>query len=77
MSEYLKIGSIVYAVHEKHVKERINKARVKVCRVKTYELRDDYKAHPVLTVVGNSKQEVDPLKHEIFHELEDAIKALQ
>jgi len=63
----LKIGSQIYAVHQKYVDENITGGRIKVCRVKTFENRGG-EIFPVLTVKGDAKREVDPKHHKIYVE---------
>lgn len=76
MYEDLKIGTIVYAVHTKWAKENIQGGKIQVCRVKTFENKAG-KILPVLTVVGNSRSELNTANHELFLELPKAIDAIR
>jgi len=77
MYEHLKIGSMVYAVHTKYVKNEVKTGgKIRVCRVKTFENQGG-KIMPVLAVVGNSKMEVSTKSHKVFTELPKAIDAIR
>jgi len=76
MFEHLKIGAMVYAVHNKYVSKKASHGRIQVCRVKTFENKDG-EIVPVLTVVGNSKQELIAASHSIYISLPDAINAIR
>jgi len=77
MYDDLKIGCMVYAVHNKYVKKEARVgASIKVCRVKTFENKEG-KIMPILTIVGNSKMEVSTNTHKVYVELPKAIDAIR
>ena len=76
MFEHLKIGAMVYAVHNKYVSKEANNGRIQVCRVKTFENKDG-EIIPILTIVGNSKQELVGTTHAIYITLPEAIDAIR
>jgi len=77
MYEHLKIGSMVYAVHNKYVKKEANEGgKIQVCRVKTFQ-NVGGKIMPVLSVVGNSKMEVNTKQNTVYVELSKAIDAIR
>lgn len=76
MFENLKIGAMVYAVHNKYVSKTATNGRIQVCRIKTFENKDG-KIIPILTLVGNSKQELDATVHTVYIMLTDAINAIR
>jgi hypothetical protein len=76
MYDHLKIGTIIYAVHNKYVNRESGNGRIQVCRIKTYENKDG-KIMPVLTLVGNTKTELITSSHTIYINLADAIDAIR
>lgn len=76
MYEHLKIGAVVYAVHTKYVEENIQGGKIQVCRVKTFENKGG-EIMPVLTVVGNSRTELNTTQHKLYLELPEAINAIR
>ncbi len=74
MYDHLKINSTVYAVHNKFVGEKIEGARIQVCKVKTF-YRHNGKVIPELKVIG-SNAIIKPATYKIYLELPKAIKAI-
>lgn len=76
MYDNLKIGTLVYAVHNKYVSKEAKEGRILVCRIKTFENKKG-DILPVLHLVGYSKQEIDTKTYQIFIQLSDAINAIR
>ena len=76
MENEIKIGSRIYAVNKKYVDEKINGGRIRVCRVKTFENKQGV-IIPVLTEIGNPKQEISTSMHHTYLELPNAIIAIE
>jgi len=73
MSEILKIGTVVYAVHKSYVELNVG-GKIIPSRIKTYE-NVDGEVRPVLRVIGE-KREVTHAFHNIYENFDDAIDAI-
>lgn len=70
-----KIGQQVLAVHKSHIHKQINGAKIIVGRVKSYQFVNK-KVQPIVTIVGNSRHELNPEIHTFYTELEEAVEAI-
>jgi hypothetical protein len=68
------IGTTVFAVHRKYVREKITGGRIIVCRVRTYA-NEGGRISIILRESGN-KHEFSSRTHRIYHKLADAIIAI-
>ena len=76
MYEKLKIGTKLFAVHQVCANKKKPGGRIKVCRLKSFE-NIDGEIMPILTVIGNSKEECKAAVHSIFINLSEAIDAIR
>lgn len=72
----LNVGTRVYAIHKRYVDEKLSGGKVKVCKVKTFQEKKG-EIVPVLTEVGNAKQELDTTNHYLYWDMDVAIEALK
>lgn len=72
-SKLKRVGEIIYAVNKESLTRRYNGTRIRVGRVKTYELRDE-KMVPVIVEVG-SRSEISFPVHNFYNTIEEAVTA--
>lgn len=69
------VGTMVYAVHRKYVREKITGGRILVCKIRSYENVGGV-IRAILKQIGSNKMEVSTEHYRIYHNLPDAIIAI-
>ena len=72
----LKIGSTVYLINKKSLKEKVNGTRISIAKVATFKVSGG-KVVPELIATRGAKSEYDHKLYHVFSKQEEAIEKLK